>query len=259
MTRRGVAAGSGSGHGAKGTAAAPTGPRVTGPSSACETMPTAAQHRGSASHVRTTLRHQGAGSRRSRSASRPASTRPTSSRSCTTARCRTPTWRPGTSRSGARSTAPFTLTWDQFKALPRKTVQTDIHCVTRWSKLDTTWEGVPIQTILEMAGVRPTATHVVSHAEQGYTANLPLSRPRRRRRPPGRHVRRRAARARARLPAPPARPEALLLEEQQVDPRPRVPRPRPARLLGALRLQQRRRPLEGRALQRVAARAAQRA
>ena len=71
--------------------------------------------------------------------------------------------------------SPFTLTWEQFKALPRKTVDTDIHCVTRWSKLDTTWEGVAIQTILEMAAVRPSATHVVSHAEQGYTANLPLS------------------------------------------------------------------------------------
>ena len=136
------------------------------------------------------------------------------------------------------------------RTLPRKTVDTDIHCVTRWTKLDTTWEGVPIQAILEMAGVRPNATHVVSHAEQGYTANVPLSvlddddvlladtfggEP---------------LELGARLPAPPARPEAVLLEEQQVDPRPRVPRPRPARLLGALRLQQRRRPLEGRALQR---------
>ena len=71
--------------------------------------------------------------------------------------------------------SPFTLTWDQFKALPRKTVHTDIHCVTRWTKLDTDWEGVAIQTILEMAGVRSNATHVVSHAEQGYTANVPLS------------------------------------------------------------------------------------
>lgn len=71
--------------------------------------------------------------------------------------------------------APFSLTWDEFQALPRKTVSTDIHCVTRWSKLDTTWQGVAIQTILGMAQVRPTATHVVSHAEQGYTANLPLS------------------------------------------------------------------------------------
>ena len=71
--------------------------------------------------------------------------------------------------------SPFRLTWDEFKALPRKTVNTDIHCVTRWSKLDTTWEGVPIQAILEMAQVRPTATHVLAHCEQGYTANLPLS------------------------------------------------------------------------------------
>jgi DMSO/TMAO reductase YedYZ molybdopterin-dependent catalytic subunit len=69
---------------------------------------------------------------------------------------------------------PFRLTWDEFRALPRKTVQTDIHCVTRWSKLDTTWEGVPIQEILGLAQVRPSARHVVSHAEQGYTANLPL-------------------------------------------------------------------------------------
>ena len=71
--------------------------------------------------------------------------------------------------------APFTLTWDQFKALPRKTVNTDIHCVTRWSKLDTTWEGVPIQEILRLSQLRPSAKFVVAHSEQGYTANLPLS------------------------------------------------------------------------------------
>ena len=52
---------------------------------------------------------------------------------------------------------------------------TNIHCVTRWSKLDTHWEGVAIQAILELAQVRPNATHVVGHAEQGYTANVPLS------------------------------------------------------------------------------------
>jgi DMSO/TMAO reductase YedYZ molybdopterin-dependent catalytic subunit len=70
---------------------------------------------------------------------------------------------------------PVTLTWAQFRDLPRKEVRTDIHCVTRWSKLDTTWEGVPIGAILELVGVRPSATHVVSHAEQGYTANTPLA------------------------------------------------------------------------------------
>ena len=70
--------------------------------------------------------------------------------------------------------SPFTLTWDQYKALPRKTVETDIHCVTRWSKLGTAWEGVAIQEILALAQVRPSARFVVAHAEQGYTANLPL-------------------------------------------------------------------------------------
>ena len=70
---------------------------------------------------------------------------------------------------------PFTLTWEAFRTLPRKSVTTDIHCVTRWSKLDTTWEGVPIQAILSLAQVKPEASFVVAHCEQGYTANLPLS------------------------------------------------------------------------------------
>ena len=69
---------------------------------------------------------------------------------------------------------PFRLTWDEFKALPRKSVETDIHCVTRWSKLDTVWEGVPIQAVLEAAQLKPSAAFVVAHSEQGYTANLPL-------------------------------------------------------------------------------------
>jgi DMSO/TMAO reductase YedYZ molybdopterin-dependent catalytic subunit len=46
---------------------------------------------------------------------------------------------------------PLRLTWQEFRALPRKEVTTDIHCVTRWSKLDSHWEGVAIQTILELA------------------------------------------------------------------------------------------------------------
>ena len=70
--------------------------------------------------------------------------------------------------------SPFRLTWDEFKALPRKTVGTDIHCVTSWTKLDTTWEGVPIQAILEAAQLKPTARFVLAHSEQGYTANVPL-------------------------------------------------------------------------------------
>ncbi len=70
--------------------------------------------------------------------------------------------------------SPLRLTWEEFRALPRRTVETDIHCVTRWSKLDTTWEGVPIRAILDAAQLKPTATFVLAHSEQGYTANLPL-------------------------------------------------------------------------------------
>ena len=70
---------------------------------------------------------------------------------------------------------PVTLTWEQFRALPRAQVTVDIHCVTRWSKLDTTWEGVRVGAILDLAGVRPEATHVLAHCEQGYTTNVPLT------------------------------------------------------------------------------------
>jgi len=70
---------------------------------------------------------------------------------------------------------PFTLTWDQFRALPRTSLVTDIHCVTRWTRLDASFEGVPIQRILERARPTPDAHFVLAHAEQGYTANLPLA------------------------------------------------------------------------------------
>ena len=69
---------------------------------------------------------------------------------------------------------PFSLRWAEFRNLPTSDQTLDIHCVTRWSKLDTTWEGVPIQHVLELAQLRPSVTHVVAHSEQGYTANLPL-------------------------------------------------------------------------------------
>jgi DMSO/TMAO reductase YedYZ molybdopterin-dependent catalytic subunit len=70
--------------------------------------------------------------------------------------------------------SPFSFTWDEFQQMPRKEVHTDIHCVTRWSRLDTDWEGVPIQHIIERAKLKPGAQFVLAHCEQGYTANLPL-------------------------------------------------------------------------------------
>jgi DMSO/TMAO reductase YedYZ molybdopterin-dependent catalytic subunit len=65
-------------------------------------------------------------------------------------------------------------TWDEFTALPTKTVTCDIHCVTRWSKFDTVWEGVPFREIVDRVGVKAEARYVIMHAEYGYTANLPL-------------------------------------------------------------------------------------
>ena len=69
---------------------------------------------------------------------------------------------------------PFTLTWDELQGLEQVTLTTDIHCVTRWSKLDTTWTGVRVRDLLARAGVKPTGTHVMAHSDGGYTTNIPL-------------------------------------------------------------------------------------
>ena len=68
----------------------------------------------------------------------------------------------------------FTLTFEELTALPSVELTTDIHCVTKWSKFDTTWRGVRVRDLFERAGLQATATHFVGHAEYGYTANLPL-------------------------------------------------------------------------------------
>jgi len=67
-------------------------------------------------------------------------------------------------------------TWEQVNALPRARVTMDLHCVTRWSKADTLWEGVAVRTLIERGWIkpRPAATHVMQHAELGFTVNLPL-------------------------------------------------------------------------------------
>jgi len=69
---------------------------------------------------------------------------------------------------------PFTLNWGEFRHLPTARAVLDIHCVTRWSKLDTTWEGVPFSHIAEVAQPHPAARFVVFHAEAGFTSNVPL-------------------------------------------------------------------------------------
>jgi len=63
--------------------------------------------------------------------------------------------------------------WDELRALPAETVTVDIHCVTKWSKFDTTWTGVSVDVLLE--GTEPWGEHVVAWCDGGYTTNLPLA------------------------------------------------------------------------------------
>ncbi|HYF94225.1 MAG TPA: sulfite oxidase-like oxidoreductase [Symbiobacteriaceae bacterium] len=67
------------------------------------------------------------------------------------------------------------LTYPEFMALPRTRVTCDIHCVTHWSRLDNEFEGVRMTDVMKLVQIRPEATHVMFHAEGGWTTNLPLS------------------------------------------------------------------------------------
>src|SRR3954451_3287771 len=69
---------------------------------------------------------------------------------------------------------PYSLSWDELLKLPQTELRTDIHCVTRWSKLDTTWVGVRVRDLLERAQGRPAGTHVMAHCDGGYTTNIPV-------------------------------------------------------------------------------------
>jgi DMSO/TMAO reductase YedYZ molybdopterin-dependent catalytic subunit len=73
-----------------------------------------------------------------------------------------------------RVAKPLRLTWDEFTRLPMKQVTADMHCVTRWSRFDVRWEGVPFSEVMKLIDVRPEAKYVMVLAEQGYTSNLPL-------------------------------------------------------------------------------------
>jgi DMSO/TMAO reductase YedYZ molybdopterin-dependent catalytic subunit len=70
---------------------------------------------------------------------------------------------------------PITLTWERLLELPSHEVTVDIHCVTRWSRFDTTFRGVQWSELAKLVSPEPTARFVVAHAEQGFTTNVPLS------------------------------------------------------------------------------------
>jgi len=66
--------------------------------------------------------------------------------------------------------------WEEFRELPRTKLVMDIHCVTRWSKFDTEWEGVSVKRLVEEGHIRlkPSARFVLQHCEYGFTVNIPL-------------------------------------------------------------------------------------
>jgi DMSO/TMAO reductase YedYZ molybdopterin-dependent catalytic subunit len=71
--------------------------------------------------------------------------------------------------------APLRLTWDELRALPSTEITLDIHCVTRWSRFDTSFRGVHWRELAARCRPKPTARYVVAHAEQGFTSNVPLT------------------------------------------------------------------------------------
>ena len=71
--------------------------------------------------------------------------------------------------------SPLTLSWDELTALPTHEITTDIHCVTRWSRFDTTFKGVHWSELAKVVHPKPSARYIVAHAEQDFTANVPLA------------------------------------------------------------------------------------
>ena len=70
---------------------------------------------------------------------------------------------------------PLLLSWEDLAQFGRQETFCDIHCVTRWSRYDNTFAGIPVRAILNASGVKPEARHVMIHAAPDYTTNLPLA------------------------------------------------------------------------------------
>jgi DMSO/TMAO reductase YedYZ molybdopterin-dependent catalytic subunit len=70
---------------------------------------------------------------------------------------------------------PIRRTWQEFNRLPKVKTTSDFHCVTRWSRFDNAWEGVAFREVLKLVQLDPQAKYVLVHAEQGFTANVPLA------------------------------------------------------------------------------------
>jgi DMSO/TMAO reductase YedYZ molybdopterin-dependent catalytic subunit len=70
---------------------------------------------------------------------------------------------------------PVTWTWEEFLRLPSQNFTVDIHCVTKWTKLDTHWQGVSVDTLFEQINLDPNAMYLTAYSDGGYTTNLPIA------------------------------------------------------------------------------------
>lgn len=68
----------------------------------------------------------------------------------------------------------ISLDWEQFNALPQVTLDAEFHCVTQWSKLQNTWEGILFNDLMKLVKPKPEAKYVMAHCYGGYTTNVSL-------------------------------------------------------------------------------------
>ena len=141
--------------------------------------------------------------------------------------------------------SPLTLSWEELKGLPQAEVTVDIHCVTRWSKLDTVWRGVRVRDLMERVAPTDRGTHLMAHCDGGYTTNLPLDTVMADEVLVAHTYAGKPLEPDHGAPAAPARTQALLLEVGEVPAPAGGDERRPHGLLGAQRLPQRRRPVAG--------------
>ncbi|GAB3220429.1 sulfite oxidase-like oxidoreductase [Spirosoma arcticum] len=70
--------------------------------------------------------------------------------------------------------SPVQWSWEQFNALPQQSFTNDIHCVTKWSKLDTHWRGVSVEMLLEHVTLKPEVRYVMAYSYGDYSTNIPM-------------------------------------------------------------------------------------
>ncbi len=138
-------------------------------------------------------------------------------------------------------------TWSEFQALPQTEQVVDIHCVTTWSKFDTRWRGVTLDTLLQAAGLEAPTPWVLAHSQDGYSTNVPLADLTQGRAMIATHYDDRPL-APSRGTGTPVGAASLLLEVGQVGQCAAVQRARRGRVLGTAGLSHARRPFQGRAL-----------